>query len=211
MFTLFRTTVVIALLAISPGYLFALELTIVDQHGNALSDAFVAIPSGEVSSPSAKPAVMDQVDVKFVPHVLAIDKGQSVIFPNSDNIRHHVYSFSDPKRFEIKLYDGVPNTPIEFDQPGLVALGCNIHDSMLGYIFVSPWPSYRITGDDGVVRFDQASDEVAIWHPWQKGKTEPVRIDISKLTNNHKATVKLNVIKPTPRKSYKNDRRHYYD
>jgi hypothetical protein len=134
-----------------------------------------------------------------------------VIFPNSDKIRHHVYSFSDPKRFEIKLYEGVPNTPIEFTQPGLVALGCNIHDSMLGYIFVSPWPNYIVTGDKGVAILDAQSNEIAIWHPWLKGQTSASRIDISDQIENNKATIMLPVTKPKLRKRFKNLRRSYDD
>ena len=203
--------VLAVLLAASSAKLFALELLIVDQSGTPLANTYVAIPSGQIEPSEKTPAVMDQVDVQFVPHVLAIEQGQSVVFPNSDNIRHHVYSFSEPKRFEIKLYQGVPNQPIGFDKPGLVALGCNIHDSMLGYIMVSPWPSYTVTDKSGQATFDQTTKEIAIWHPWLKGKTAPMQIDISSLIENNKATITLQVTKPTPRKSLKNTRRRYDD
>lgn len=188
----------------------AFEVSVVDQHGNPLADAFVAIPSGEIGSPNEAAAVMDQIDVQFVPHVLAIDQGQSVVFPNSDNIRHHVYSFSDPKRFEIKLYQGVPNQPVKFDQPGLVALGCNIHDDMLAYIYVSPWPHYAVTDQSGIVHFELNAPEIAVWHPWLKAQA-PERFDISELDENSSVTITLQVVRPQATKTFKNTRRRYDD
>ena len=201
----------VILLTLSSGFLSAVELTVVDQDGNPLANAYVAIPQGSINTPSSKHAIMDQVDVEFVPHVLAIDKGQSVVFPNSDNIRHHVYSFSESKRFEIKLYQGVPKKPVLFDEDDLIALGCNIHDSMLGYILVSPWPEYALTCKSGKAVLEGSSNEIAVWHPWMKGKTAPDRLNIASLINNGKATISLDVTKPAPRKSYKKSRRQYYD
>lgn len=211
MLFVFRIFTLVALLVVSVGQAIALDINVVDQDGNPLVDAYVAIPSGEISAPKDEPAVMDQIDVKFVPHVLAIDQGQSVVFPNSDNIRHHVYSFSDPKRFEIKLYQGVPKKPVAFDKPGLVALGCNIHDSMLAYIYVSPWPVYGVSDKSGKVAFETEATEIEVWHPWLKGKTKPERFDIASLKKNNQVTVTLNVTKPKPVKSFKNTRRLYND
>lgn len=200
---------ILSTLTLSTAY--ALDVTVVDQDGAPLADAYIAIPSGSITAPPTEHAVMDQVDVAFVPHVLAIHKGQSVIFPNSDNIRHHVYSFSEPKRFEIKLYQGVPNNPILFDKPGLVALGCNIHDSMLGYIFVSPWPNFTVTDTSGQVSFETDTKTLAVWHPWLKGQTNAKEIDISNLIIDGKATITLNVTRPTPIKSFRDTRRLYND
>lgn len=85
--------------------------------------------------------VMDQRGVQFAPHVVVVRRGTAVRFPNSDDIRHQVYSFSPAKRFNLPLYHGVPAKPEVFAQAGEVVLGCNIHDKMLGYIYVvdSPW------------------------------------------------------------------------
>ena len=74
------------------------------------------------------------------------------LVPNRDNIRHHVYSFSPAKRFELPLYAGVPTQPVLFDKAGVVVLGCNIHDWMIGYIYVSDSPWFGKTGADGTVR-----------------------------------------------------------
>jgi plastocyanin len=92
--------------------------------------------------------------MQFSPMVIAVEQGQSVNFPNSDNIRHHVYSFSKAKRFETKLYANKPEAPVVFNQPGLVVLGCNIHDSMVGYIFVSPWQDFGVSNIHGVANIN---------------------------------------------------------
>ena len=95
--------------------------------------------------PTRRDAVVDQVDKEFTPKVNAILVGTSVIFPNHDNVRHQVYSFSPAKRFELPLYAGVPAQPVVFDTPGVVVLGCNIHDWMVGYVYVSESPYFAKT------------------------------------------------------------------
>jgi plastocyanin len=138
---------------------------LLDQDNNPVSQAVISIPSEAISNPTAQEATMDQINRQFVPHVLTINRGQFVSFPNSDNIRHHVYSFSDPKSFEIKLYRGTPTSPDLFDKPGIVILGCNIHDHMVGYIYVADNEMTAITDENGMVVLDaQAPDEVKIWH-----------------------------------------------
>jgi len=140
-------------------------LQLLDQDNNPVSQAVISIPSEAISNPTVQEATMDQINRQFVPHVLTINRGQFVSFPNSDNIRHHVYSFSDPKSFEIKLYRGTPTSPDLFDKPGIVILGCNIHDHMVGYIYVADNEMTAITDENGMVVLDaQAPDEVKIWH-----------------------------------------------
>jgi plastocyanin len=94
-------------------------------------------------APRARPVavVMDQVDKAFEPELRVIPTGSTVAFPNSDIVSHQVYSFSKAKRFQLPLYRGTPYPPVRFDEPGLVTLGCNIHDAMIGYIVVTdaPW------------------------------------------------------------------------
>ncbi|GLQ29655.1 methylamine utilization protein [Litoribrevibacter albus] len=196
-----------------PAAANALDIKVVDQSGDPVKDAFVALPDGKITNIPSEPAIMDQVDVTFVPHVLAIEQGRQVIFPNSDNIRHHVYSFSEPKRFEIKLYKGDPNTPILFDQPGLVALGCNIHDSMLGYIFVSPWPTFQVTDGSGEVSFTQNanSNSIAVWHPWLKDTQEPMMIRLSEDEWASGAVITLTLTPPKPIKRFKKKYKKRYN
>ena len=85
--------------------------------------------------------IMDQVDKQFVPLLLAIRVGDQLSFPNSDNIRHHVYSFSPARTFQLPLYRGIPSAPVSFAVTGRVVLGCNIHDRMAAHVYavVTAW------------------------------------------------------------------------
>uniref|UniRef100_A6VWA2 Methylamine utilization protein n=1 Tax=Marinomonas sp. (strain MWYL1) TaxID=400668 RepID=A6VWA2_MARMS len=140
-----------------------MTLTVLDQDNLPVSDAVVIVSNNAVSTPRAV-AVMDQIDESFVPRVLVVQKGQYVSFPNSDDIRHHVYSFSQPKTFEIKLYKGTEVAPILFDKAGLVVLGCNIHDDMIGYIVVVDNSFALKTDQNGKVRIPAKSgDIVSLW------------------------------------------------
>ena len=116
-----------------------------------MADAVVvAVPSdGSLHLPARPPQNMvDQVDKEFVPKVQAILVGTAVTFPNRDSVRHQVYSFSPARRFELPLYTGVPQA-VTFDKPGVVILGCNIHDWMVGYIYVSESPYFAKTDAQG--------------------------------------------------------------
>ena len=115
---------------ISSAVVTAKTITVVDEQGRPFIDAVISVAAAAVeeSSPSAppqQPAIMDQVNRQFEPTMLVIEQGQTVVFPNSDNIRHHVYSFSQPKPFEIKLYAGDSVPPVQFSKSGIVVLGCN--------------------------------------------------------------------------------------
>lgn len=113
-------------------------------------------------------AVMDQLHEEFVPHVLVVEAGTSVNFPNSDNIHHDVYSFSPAKTFELPLYKGVPAKPVIFDTPGVVVLGCNIHDWMLGYIVVASTPWFAKSNGDGLIQLRNAPAghyRLVLWQP----------------------------------------------
>lgn len=111
-------------------------------------------------------ATMDQVASEFAPRVLVVTKGSRVRFPNSDRIRHQVYSFSPAKRFELPLYTGTPPNPVVFDSAGIVTVGCNIHDWMKGYIVVVDTPHYGLSGADGRVSLDAPPGEYLLtaWH-----------------------------------------------
>ncbi|HUH94643.1 MAG TPA: methylamine utilization protein [Casimicrobiaceae bacterium] len=165
----------LALLLLACGSAFGqaaeIAATVVDEHGRPVEDAVVvAVPSdGSVRVPAhLREASVDQVDQEFTPKVTAIVVGTPVRFPNHDNIRHQVYSFSPAKRFELPLYAGVPAAAIVFDKPGVVVLGCNIHDWMIGYIYVSESPYFAKTGSDGKALLGELplrAYRVRVWHP----------------------------------------------
>ena len=142
-----------------------------DSDGAALSDAVISAvpPSGSPAVPKrGARAVMDQQDKEFVPLVLAVQVGTEVAFPNKDNLRHHVYSFSPAKKFELPLSKGTQAPPVRFDGHGIVVLGCNIHDWMLGYINVLETPYFATTGVDGrahIKDLPAGTYEVRLWHP----------------------------------------------
>src|ERR1044072_171322 len=128
----------------------SLDVTVNDDRGRPVSDAVVyATAAGATSARPKRHVIVDQRDKQFVPYVTAVQVGTAVNFPNSDNIRHHVYSFSPAKKFELPLYSGIPAEPILFDKAGFVTLGCNIHDWMIAYIAVLPTPYFQVTGHDG--------------------------------------------------------------
>jgi plastocyanin len=147
----------------------ALELRVLDGSGAPLPDAVVFL-----ESPAARAAVkprplaeIAQVARNFDPMVTVVPLGTPVTFPNRDTVRHHVYSFSPVKKFEIKLYVGTPTEPVVFDQPGIAVLGCNIHDQMAAWVVIVPTPWYGKTGVDGVLRLPSVpagSYRLRSWH-----------------------------------------------
>jgi plastocyanin len=112
-----------------------------------------ALVTPKAAAPAAEhaTAIMDQQNLAFVPRVLVVAVGGNVEFPNSDSVSHEVYSFSPAKRFQLPLYKGALHPPVTFDKPGLVVLGCNIHDQMAGYIYVTEAPFYGKTDAQGAL------------------------------------------------------------
>src|SRR5207244_12326327 len=143
-----------------------------DPQGAPLPNAVVyAVPDGKQMAASSRLAVMDQKNKTFIPHVLPVQVGTSVKFPNSDDIQHQVYSFSPAKTFNLPLYKGTPANPIAFTAPGVVTLGCNIHDTMNGYIVVVETPYFEKTEVSGRVELRNlpaGKYVVRVWHPDMK-------------------------------------------
>ena len=140
-----------------------------DPQGAMLTDAVVyAAPEGKDVPPSNRIAVMDQKNKTFVPRVLPVQVGTSVKFPNSDDIQHQVYSFSPAKTFQLPLYKGTPSNPILFSTPGVVTLGCNIHDKMNAFIVILGTPYFEKTEAAGRVEIRSlpaGKYTIHVWHP----------------------------------------------
>ncbi|HEX5357257.1 MAG TPA: methylamine utilization protein [Aquabacterium sp.] len=146
-----------------------LSIQVLGDNGQSLAGAAVAVFVKGVKA-TAGPEVtadMAQKNKAFSPTLRVVQTGTSVNFPNFDTVRHHVYSFSPVKTFEIKLYAGTPAAPVIFDKPGTATLGCNIHDRMLGYIHVVDTPYFGVTDSSGRLTLDLPSGEhrVRVWTP----------------------------------------------
>jgi plastocyanin len=155
----------------------SLSAKIVDKKGEAVEGAVLLAFTAGGGPGTKRPAIVDvdQVNKEFVPRVSAVAVGTPIRFPNYDQIRHHVYSFSPAKSFEIPLYKGVPADPIVFDKAGVVTLGCNIHDWMQGYVLVTE-ASYFATSDaSGAVKLEglpAGTVRLQVWHPNLEGQPE---------------------------------------
>jgi plastocyanin len=153
-------------------------------------------------------AEVTQKDRMFHPHILILPAGSSVDFPNRDNTQHHVYSFSPAKTFNLELYAGRPEAPVLFDQPGIVELGCNIHDHMQAFIVVANTRAIGQTNEQGEVTLAldfgaaQAPGSLSlnIWHPRLPDNTRPVlrEVDSANLTSMATVTVSIE-LEPEPR------------
>ncbi|WP_448211902.1 methylamine utilization protein [Colwellia sp. MEBiC06753] len=193
--------------ALIPKVMAAVVINLTDQHGQPLVDAVLEIP--EINNqlvPAKTPLVMDQINKTFVPHVLIAPKNSLVTFPNSDDIRHHVYSFSQPKTFELKLYADRPKNPISFEQNGVVVLGCNIHDSMVGYIYVTEHKASFLSDQNGQIIINQlppAATEFTIWHPLAtQGVENRANFPIAKLNAEQSVSIVINTTAPAPRNTF---------
>lgn len=152
----------------------SLTLTLSDQDGAPVDDAvlYITTVNGQRQAPQPQTVDVGQLNETFVPHVRATTVGSLVNFPNSDHVQHHVYSFSEAKTFEVPLYIGVPAEPTLFDKAGLVTLGCNIHDHMIGYILVLDTPLFaEVRGGSGHIDNLPAGElAIEIWHPRLAGE-----------------------------------------
>lgn len=178
-----RSALWIGLLGFGPGLAAAahLNLRVLDRDGAPVPEVAVyAIPagagspsasqfSGETSARRQPGRVMNQHNLSFDPHILVVETGTAIAFPNNDEVRHHVYSFSNAKRFELSIDSGHSYAEeLTFDSPGIVTLGCNIHDNMLAYILVVDTAHFAMTDQEGIASLSDLPPgdfEIRIWTP----------------------------------------------
>jgi plastocyanin len=164
------TLAIVGLLSLGCAVAGELEVSVIDRSGHGVAETVVTIEPINAPHPASAPAtaVMDQKNLAFVPRVLVIASGTKVEFPNNDSVSHQVYSFSAAKRFQLPLYKGQVHPPVIFDKSGLVVLGCNIHDQMAGYIYVTDAPFFGMTDATGTLKVSnlQAGDyRITVWSP----------------------------------------------
>jgi plastocyanin len=156
-----------------------IDLQVQDADGKPLAGA-VAFVESAASRAAAKPVLgveVEQADKQFTQRVSVVTVGSQILFPNRDKVRHHVYSFSMAKTFEIKLYTGVPANPVLFDRAGVVVLGCNIHDTMVAWVLVVETPWHGQTNALGQLRLPEVpagTHMLRVWHPDLPPGTAPV-------------------------------------
>lgn len=175
------------------------SIYIADNQGKPLTNIVALLRSTDRSTTAkTEPAVaiMDQINREFVPHTLVVQQGTKVDFPNSDNVQHHVYSFSPAKTFELKLYSELEVEPQLFNTPGVVELGCNVHDWMLGYIYVADTPYFAQSSREGTATITVPDGDytMSIWHP-RLAESDTARV--SNLTvDNDDITVSFSLFSP---------------
>jgi plastocyanin len=187
-----------ALLGQAPAQAAVVKLQVSGAQGQPLADAVLMLePQG--ARPAVKP--LEGIDIAqenraFLPLVTVVTVGTKVQFPNRDSVRHHVYSFSDARKFELKLYVGKPEKPVSFDKAGVVVLGCNIHDQMVGWVVITDTPWYGKSAANGHVDLADVpagSYILRTWHaglpPGSPGIEQPVVVGASAQT----VAVKLGV------------------
>jgi plastocyanin len=182
-----------------------LEVKAMQHDGKPLVGAVITASAESPALPPATPvkAIMDQVNLAFEPDVLVLPVKSSVQFPNSDVVRHQVYSFSSARQFQLPLYRGKPYPPTVFEQTGVITLGCNIHDNMLAYIVVTDAPFFGRTDAAGswtAPAVPNGRYRVRVWHPLT---SEPADVERVVQIGPDKDVVQIRLtrgLKPAPLK-----------
>ena len=191
----------LALLFSSVSLAAGLQVQVIDEQGKPVTGAVVFLESAAASA-AVKPvddARIVQKDKTFIPDVLVIPRGTAVYFPNEDTVRHHVYSFSAIKPFEIKLYVGTPAAPVLFDQSGVAVLGCNIHDEMIAWVVALDTPYYSRSDQQGISRLEQVpagSYTLRVWHKDLLNEQDVPRLAIEIGQQPQQTTVQLPKLAP---------------
>jgi plastocyanin len=182
------------------AYGHEVDVSVFDRDAKPVADVVVYALrlDGKISLPKPdKSAVMDQIDMQFVPHVLVVQSGTAVDFPNSDSVAHHVYSFSHPNKFVLPMYKGEEHPPVLFEHSGVVSLGCNIHDHMLGYILVIDSTIFATTNENGQASLSLDKSEeyaIAIWSQRIRDKAEFLSKEVT-VSDATKASVTFSLAK----------------
>jgi plastocyanin len=192
-----------------------LDVRISDGGGKAVADAVVTIrPLGRVALPvhAARRATIDQKDLAFVPYLEVMRPGDELVFRNSDRTRHHVYSFSKVRAFEFVLAPRESSPPMLLERSGVVAVGCNIHDQMIAYLYVTDAPWFARSDASGQVRFDAlpaGEYEVRAWQPRMRpGSEEPRRRVVLAAAGSQALAFPLTLL-PDPRRMPGREHAHY--
>ena len=171
-----RLLVLVSVLAASVGSVSHAASSDVGVRGVALSadgpvaGAVVWLDSpGAAPSPDQTPPVLDQRNLAFEPHVLAVQAGSQVEFPNNDRVFHNVFSFHDGERFDLGLYPVGTAKTVRFETPGLSLVFCNIHPKMAAYVRVVDTPYFAVADTLGRFVLSDVPPGTYTWHAWRPG------------------------------------------
>jgi len=162
----------IILLGVLPvlGQAEPLQVHITDVDGKPVGNVVVYLQNHETSAMPQEhhDHEVEQQEKMFAPYVSVVRQQEEMVFTNHDDITHHVYSFNGPARFDFRLQPGQSDSVADFAEPGVIAMGCNIHDWMSGYVMVVDTPFYMVTNEQGFAMFtDVPANEyhLVAWHP----------------------------------------------
>jgi plastocyanin len=205
-----RWLLISLLLAAAPSFPFEIKVQVLTNDGQPINNAVVYAldETKPLSEPNQSKAVMDQRQKMFVPHVLAVPVGSLVEFPNNDEVNHYVYSFSNAKKIQLKLFKrDTEKHSVLLDKAGLITLGCNIHDTMLGYIFVAPSPYVGVTDNTGITHFtltNAGEFTLMLWHERINEVTEKLAKKI--IVTDTQNTFEIRLTRPLkPERKYINN------
>jgi plastocyanin len=181
-----------------PAWAGDLVVTVTTPDGKPLADAVVTLPAPAGAAKPAFPWKLEiaQKDKQFAPFVLVTPVGAEVAFPNLDKFRHHVSSFSKGNKFELELYGKEDKRSVTFKSVGTAAIGCNIHDQMVGFVRVVDTPFAAKSDAQGLAEIKSAPDgatKLTIWHPYAKAKGQAVDVDVTVAPGATRATVVIDV------------------
>jgi plastocyanin len=169
---IFATIGVVYTLACSAACAATVSVTVTDAKGAPAPNAVVSIASDSstIVMPPHTPqkSIIDQRHETFIPLVVVVRKGGDVVFTNNDTTMHQVYSFSPIKQFQFEIDKGQVSKPIQFDKAGVAAIGCNIHDNMVAYVYVADAPFAVVTDANGRAEIHdvpEGSYRATVWHP----------------------------------------------
>lgn len=176
------------ILLISPSFAADLLVYLKTNKGVGIADAVAtfhpkgdALQAGSVTQNGRPKQAINQKNQQFQPFMTVVPKGSKVDFINEDSVLHHVFSFSAAKKFSLKLFGTQETHSVDFDQPGIVVVGCNIHDDMIAYLKIVETPFAGKTDAQGALVLTNLPDgpgELRIWHPLMKAKRNELRVNI---------------------------------
>lgn len=213
-----RWLCIFLLLAGTPCVAAELHVGIVDQRGKPVADAVVTVlpatrTPAQAPAPASRTKTINQSALTFVPYIEVFRPGDQVVFHNSDKTRHHVYSFSTVKAFEFMLNPGESSTALVLEKSGVVAVGCNIHDSMITYLYVTdaPWVVRTSPSGKAVVRgLPAGTYTVRVWQPrLRPGKPDLVESGVVVTAQgNRPLQFKVNLL-PDSRRKFDREQTRY--